>query len=102
TMDMEMQRAAETAVAEGRKSVEERQQNVAARRKAKATKSPKATERSNNSPLQAALVALDPQTGHVRAMVGGRDFQASPFNRATQAERQPGSAFKPFVYAAAL
>src|SRR5204863_3787124 len=54
------------------------------------------------SPLQAALVALDPQTGHVRAMVGGRDFDVSNFNRAVQAKRQPGSAFKPFVYAAAL
>src|SRR5206468_2260338 len=53
-------------------------------------------------PLQAALVAMDPQTGHVRAMVGGRDFETSHFNRAVQAHRQPGSAFKPFVYAAAL
>jgi penicillin-binding protein 1A len=53
-------------------------------------------------PLQAALVALDPPTGEVRAMVGGRDFDESHFNRAMQAKRQPGSAFKPFVYAAAL
>jgi penicillin-binding protein 1A len=45
---------------------------------------------------------MDPHTGHVRAMVGGRDFAQSSFNRATQAHRQPGSAFKPFVYAAAL
>jgi penicillin-binding protein 1A len=52
--------------------------------------------------LQAALVAMDPQTGDVRAMVGGRDFNASTFNRAVQARRQPGSAFKPFVYATAL
>ena len=52
--------------------------------------------------LEAALVAMDPTTGEVRAMVGGRDFKASRFNRATQALRQPGSAFKPFVYAAAL
>ena len=54
------------------------------------------------SPLQAALVAMEPGTGYVRAMVGGRDFNASRFNRAVQARRQPGSAFKPFVYAAAL
>jgi penicillin-binding protein 1A len=53
-------------------------------------------------PLQVALVAMDPATGHVRAMVGGRDFDDSRFNRAVQARRQPGSAFKPFVYAAAL
>jgi 1A family penicillin-binding protein len=52
--------------------------------------------------LQAALVAIDPHTGDVLAMVGGRDFRRSPFNRATGAKRQPGSAFKPFLYAAAL
>jgi 1A family penicillin-binding protein len=52
--------------------------------------------------LQAALVALDPHTGDVLALVGGRDFQRSPFNRAVSAKRQPGSAFKPFVFAAAL
>ncbi|MEX0912719.1 MAG: PBP1A family penicillin-binding protein [Gemmatimonadota bacterium] len=52
--------------------------------------------------LQATAVALDPHTGHVLALVGGRDFDHSQFNRATQALRQPGSAFKPFVYAAAL
>jgi penicillin-binding protein 1A len=54
------------------------------------------------NPLQAALVAMEAQTGHVRAMVGGRDFLSSNFNRATQAKRQAGSAFKPFIYAAAL
>jgi len=53
-------------------------------------------------PLQAALVAIEPSTGYVRALVGGRDFAESPFNRATDAKRQPGSAFKPFVFAAAL
>ena len=50
---------------------------------------------------QAALVALSPD-GAVRAMVGGRDYRQSQFNRVTQARRQPGSAFKPFVYLAAL
>ena len=52
--------------------------------------------------LQAALVAIDPHTGDVLALVGGRDFVRTPFNRATNAKRQPGSAFKPFVFAAAL
>jgi 1A family penicillin-binding protein len=52
--------------------------------------------------LQAALVAIDPQTGDVLALVGGRDFRRSPFNRAVNAKRQPGSAFKPFLYAMAL
>ncbi|MGH7471779.1 MAG: penicillin-binding transpeptidase domain-containing protein, partial [Longimicrobiales bacterium] len=52
--------------------------------------------------LQSAIVLMDASTGDVRALIGGRDFQDSQFNRATQAMRQPGSAFKPFVYAAAL
>jgi penicillin-binding protein 1A len=52
--------------------------------------------------LQAALVAIDPATGNILAMVGGRDYQRSAFNRASRSRRQPGSAFKPFVFAAAL
>jgi penicillin-binding protein 1A len=52
--------------------------------------------------VQGALVAMDPQTGGIRALVGGRDFQKSQFNRALQAKRQPGSTFKPFVWLAAL
>ncbi|MBW8269511.1 transglycosylase domain-containing protein [Caldovatus aquaticus] len=51
---------------------------------------------------EGAVVALDAATGAVRAMAGGRDYRASPFNRATQARRQPGSAFKPIVFLAAL
>jgi penicillin-binding protein 1A len=53
-------------------------------------------------PVQGALVALDPHTGHLLAMVGGYDFDDSQFNRATQARRQIGSAIKPFIYAAAI
>jgi 1A family penicillin-binding protein len=52
--------------------------------------------------LEAALVAIDPDSGDVLAMVGGGDYMRSTFNRATRGRRQPGSAFKPFVYAAAL
>lgn len=52
--------------------------------------------------LQGSLVSLDPKNGEVLALVGGRDFSASSFNRATQARRQAGSAFKPIIYAAAL
>jgi penicillin-binding protein 1A len=52
--------------------------------------------------IQGALVAIDPTTGYIRAMVGGRDFQDSEFNRAVQSRRQPGSAFKPFFYAEAI
>jgi len=59
-------------------------------------------KRKEGEPLQAALVAIEPATGYVRAIVGGRSFAESPFNRATMAKRQPGSAFKPFVFAAAL
>jgi len=58
--------------------------------------------RLNVANLEAALVAFDPRTGNLLAMVGGRDFGESAYNRATKARRQPGSAFKPFVYAAAL
>jgi 1A family penicillin-binding protein len=52
--------------------------------------------------LQAALVAIDPRTGDILALVGGRDFRQSQFNRAARSRRQPGSAFKPLLYAAAL
>jgi penicillin-binding protein 1A len=91
TLDLEMQKAAEAEVDRSLKEIETRQ---AARRK-KGAPAP-------DEPLQAALVAMDPETGEVRALVGGRDFRASSFDRATQARRQAGSAFKPFVYAAAI
>jgi len=58
--------------------------------------------RLGNPDLQAALVAIDPATGDILAMVGGRDFRQSQFNRAWRSRRQPGSAFKPFLFAAAL
>ena len=58
--------------------------------------------RRRRAPLEAALVALDPPTGRVRALVGGRDYGSSPLDRAVRSHRQPGSAFKPFVYVAAL
>jgi penicillin-binding protein 1B len=60
-------------------------------------------KRSRRASLpQGAMVALDPHTGHVLAMVGGRNYAESQLNRATDAQRQPGSVFKPFVYSAAL
>ena len=58
--------------------------------------------RLGRSDLQAAIVALRPDSGDIVALVGGRDFARSEFDRATRSRRQPGSAFKPFVYAAAL
>jgi penicillin-binding protein 1A len=58
--------------------------------------------RDPEPPVQGAMIALDPANGDVKAMVGGYDFDSSQFNRATQSARQPGSAFKPLVYAAAM
>ncbi len=87
TIDLDMQKAAEAEVMRALEDIEKRQ----GRRR-----------NPDGEPLQAALVALDPATGDVRAMVGGRDFSQSSFNRSMQARRQPGSSFKPFVYAAAL
>ena len=60
------------------------------------------TERTARARTQGALVAMDPSTGAIRALVGGRRIERKGFNRATRARRQPGSAFKPFVYAVAL
>ena len=91
TLDLDVQKAADAEVARAILEIEERQMQRRGRQPA-----------STADPLQAALVALDAHTGEVRALVGGRGFDRSRFNRATQARRQPGSAFKPFVYAAAL
>jgi len=55
-----------------------------------------------NIPIQASFIAIDPKTGYIKALVGGRDFSESQFNRATQSKRQPGSAFKPFIYTTAI
>ncbi len=55
-----------------------------------------------NSSIQGGLVAIEPDSGYVKALIGGRDYQESPFNRATQASRQPGSTIKPILYYAAL
>ena len=98
TIDVEMQRAAEATIVKSLDQIEARRAARLARRPSR----PEGPARPDPERLEAALVAMDPGTGEVRAMVGGRDFKASRFNRATQALRQPGSAFKPFVYAAAL
>jgi penicillin-binding protein 1A len=95
TLDLPMQLAAEKTVAQGLRTLE--RVPAVARASYRGTADPFELD-----PLQTALIALDPRTGAVRTLVGGRDFGESPFNRATQARRQPGSAFKPFVYAAAV
>ncbi len=105
TLDLDMQSAAERALERQLRLIEggrygqyshESYEHYVARSLA-------GTEMGENSPyLQGAFIALDPRNGAIRAMVGGRDFYDSKFNRATQALRQPGSAFKPIVYAAAV
>jgi penicillin-binding protein 1B len=86
TLDAEMQRTAEEAVTSGLAKLETRYRHL----------------RRPGNRLQAALVVLDPKTGAVLAMVGGRDYRESQFNRAVQARRQAGSLFKPFIYLAAF
>jgi len=98
TVDMSMQAAAETALSDSLRALDTRLAAQVRRRPAAG----QGAEEEDGAPLQAALIALDPQTGDVRAMIGGRNFADSSFNRAVQARRQPGSAFKPIVYAAAL
>ncbi|UCG38551.1 MAG: PBP1A family penicillin-binding protein [bacterium] len=85
TLDLELQEAAAEAVRRGMEAYNRRH-----------------PDRGEGEPVQAALFAMDPLNGEVKALVGGRDFSISPYNRATQARRQPGSAFKPFLYAAAV
>jgi penicillin-binding protein 1A len=98
TVDSELQTQAEALVEKNLDDIERRRGFNHVPRE----KQPKVQEGRTPEYLQGALVAIDPATGHVRAMVGGRDFTESRFNRAVQARRQPGSAFKPFVFAAAL
>ncbi len=88
-IDMELQRAADKAVNDTLTQLDK----IFAKRK----KNP-----VSPGTLQAALVAMNPKTGEVLAMVGGRDYGQSQLNRAVDAHRQPGSVFKPIVYAAAL
>jgi len=88
TLDLHVQQAAERSIVQGLERLERSY--------------PALRPDPDGRPLEGCLVALQPQTGHVLAMVGGRDYRASKFNRVTQALRQPGSVFKPFVFCAAL
>jgi penicillin-binding protein 1A len=98
TLDSDLQQAAEAFIERGLVDIEKRRGfKYPARKEMK-----KIAEGQTPEYLQGALVSIDPSNGYVVAMVGGRDFNESRFNRATQAKRQPGSAFKPFVYAAAI
>jgi 1A family penicillin-binding protein len=113
TMDPKMQQAAEAAVlaslrdldartSGSRSAVDVRRATLAAAERSTKSGEPRTPNDDQDDRLQAALVAIDPRNGEVRAIVGGRDATNLGLNRAVQARRQPGSAFKPFVYAAAL
>ena len=104
TLDLDMQLAAERALEDQLRAIEGgafgvymhlSYQNYLER-------GPAPGDHVNTPYLQGVLITLDADSGYVRAMVGGRDFEDSKFNRATQARRQAGSTFKPFVYAAAI
>src|SRR5438309_3078728 len=88
TLDLSLQKFAETAAARGLDRLE-------------SSMSP-GYRRDPGRRLQVAMIVVEPSTGEIRALVGGRDYLSSQFNRVTSAHRQPGSAFKPIVYLAAL
>ena len=88
SLELHLQRIAERSLAEGLKKLEETYAGL--RRKAE------------GDHLEGAMIVIRPQTGEIKAMVGGRSYQKSQFNRVFQSKRQPGSVFKPLVYLAAL
>jgi penicillin-binding protein 1B len=88
TLDTQVQMAAEEALSKGLKRIEHA--------------NPRLNRKDPEKKLQGAIVVMQPKTGYILAMVGGRDYGVSQFNRITQASRQPGSAFKPFVFLTAL
>ena len=88
TLDTQVQMAAEKALKRGLERLEK--------------SNPSLVRKEPGKRLQGALVVMQPKTGYILAMVGGRDYSLSQFNRITQARRQPGSAFKPFVYLSGL
>lgn len=91
TLDGYVQLAAQKALREGLNEI-----------RLRVRKKSRTPQRDAQGEVEGALLAMDPRTGMVRALVGGYDFYQSQFNRALQAKRQPGSAFKPIVYSAAL
>ena len=88
TLDTQVQMAAENALKKGLDSLEK--------------SNPELHRTDSQKQLQGAVIVMQPKTGYVLAMVGGRNYSASQFNRITQARRQPGSAFKPLVYLSGL
>jgi penicillin-binding protein 1A len=110
SLDLDLQREAEKALEKHLSELERRYKYKTTRANWALPASTRPAAGAGPSPatpsqtpyLQGAFVALDVKTGYVRALVGGRDFKASAFNRAVQALRQPGSAFKPIIYTAAI
>jgi penicillin-binding protein 1B len=88
TLDVHMEKLSEKSIRDNLNDLE--------------AKHPKLVRKEASHRLEECLVALEPQTGKIRAMVGGRDYRSSQFNRVIQSRRQPGSAFKPVTYLAAL
>jgi penicillin-binding protein 1B len=88
SLDLQLQRIAERSLAEGLTKLEEAY--------------PSLNRKGDDDHVEGAIIVIRPQTGEIKAMVGGRNYQKSQFNRVFQAKRQPGSVFKPFVYLAAL
>jgi penicillin-binding protein 1A len=105
TLDVKMQRAAEEVMNRYLADFDKEKEKEKLQQLADFKKHKKAVPLSFSTStvkVQGSLVAIDPRTGGIRAMVGGRDYRESQFNRVTQAQRQPGSAFKPFVWTAAM
>jgi penicillin-binding protein 1B len=88
SLDVHMEKLAEQAITHNLADLE--------------SKHPKLVRRETKQRLESCLVSLEPQSGRIRAMVGGRDYRASQFNRVIQSKRQPGSVFKPVTYLAAF
>jgi penicillin-binding protein 1B len=88
SLDVHMEKLAETAIAQNLADLE--------------SKHPKLVRREAKDRLESCLVALEPQSGRIKAMAGGRDYRTSQFNRVIQSKRQPGSVFKPVTYLAAF
>ena len=102
TIDLKMQKAAREAMVYG---YEQAKKRLAAENERVAKKRPRDYVDyvdQNLTKFNGALISVDPKRGEIRAMIGGVDYKKSSFNRATQAHRQPGSAFKPFLYQVAL
>ena len=88
TLDPHLQKIAEDSLKNGLLDLEK--------------KYPKLKRKEADEAIQGGILVIQPQTGYIRAMIGGRDYKVTQFNRITQAKRQPGSVFKPIVYLAAL